>query len=52
LNGDIFNPDCFGVQGVEQAYYNCINKVKLYGPTKFSDIIYAIDGRSESYDIS
>jgi len=34
------NPDCLGVQGILQAYYNSFySGVKLYGPTNFAPII-------------
>ncbi|XP_069173811.1 copine-8-like isoform X2 [Procambarus clarkii] len=39
VNGDASNPYCFGVQGVVDAYYGCINRVQLYGPTNFAPII-------------
>ena len=28
-----------GIQGVEQAYHNCVTQVQLYGPTNFSPVI-------------
>ena len=52
LNGDIFNPECNGIQGVELAYKNCLSKVKFSGPTNFEDIISIINGRSEAQEIS
>lgn len=49
LNGNIFNPELFGVQGVLEAYKSSITKVKLSGPTNFGQIIkYAAD-MAESY---
>ncbi|ESO91350.1 hypothetical protein LOTGIDRAFT_228802 [Lottia gigantea] len=33
------NPYCAGVGGILQAYYNCITKVQLYGPTNFAPVI-------------
>jgi len=48
LNGDIFNPECNGVDGVLAAYENCINKCQLYGPTNFAEIISAVNARSEA----
>ena len=52
MNGDIFYPECNGIFGVEQAYHTCINRVQLYGPTKFSEIIATMNGRCESYEVS
>ncbi|XP_066942363.1 copine-8-like isoform X1 [Macrobrachium rosenbergii] len=39
VNGDPSSPYCFRVQGVIEAYYNCLNRVQLYGPTNFAPII-------------
>ncbi|XP_072426402.1 copine-3-like [Chiloscyllium punctatum] len=33
------NPYCAGVQGIVDAYHNCLPQVKLYGPTNFAPII-------------
>ena len=33
LNGDIFNPECDGINGVLQSYASALNKVQLYGGT-------------------
>lgn len=35
LNGNIFEPECSGVEGVLDAYYNAVGKVKLWGNTQF-----------------
>ncbi|XP_017259977.1 copine-7 [Kryptolebias marmoratus] len=40
-----FNPDddeCEGIQGVVEAYQNCLPKIQLYGPTNVSPIINRI----------
>lgn len=39
VNGDPTNPFCHRVQGVLEAYYSCLNRVQLYGPTNFAPII-------------
>ncbi|XP_071531309.1 copine-8-like [Panulirus ornatus] len=39
VNGDASNPFCYRVQGVIEAYYGCLNRVQLYGPTNFAPII-------------
>ena len=39
MNGDIFNPECDGIEGVIEAYENAIKNVKFYGPTHFSQVI-------------
>lgn len=33
------NPFCAGIDGVLQAYFNCIQQIKLYGPTYAAPII-------------
>ncbi|KAI8790172.1 copine-3 [Biomphalaria glabrata] len=33
------NPYCSGIDGILQAYYNCIQHVQLYGPTNAAPII-------------
>jgi len=39
LNFNMQNPFCAGIDGVEQAYKNCICQVQLYGPTNFASVI-------------
>ncbi|XP_055006864.1 copine-3-like isoform X2 [Boleophthalmus pectinirostris] len=39
INFNPSNPFCAGVEGVVQAYQQCLPQVKLYGPTNFSPII-------------
>ncbi|XP_047492495.1 copine-8-like isoform X1 [Penaeus chinensis] len=39
VNGDASNPFCYRVGGVIEAYYGCLNRVQLYGPTNFAPII-------------
>ncbi|GCC22535.1 copine-3-like isoform X1 [Chiloscyllium punctatum] len=39
LNFNPENPFCAGVQGIADAYRNCLPQVQLYGPTNFSPII-------------
>ncbi|KAK6177558.1 hypothetical protein SNE40_015638 [Patella caerulea] len=39
LNFNPNNPYCNGVDGILQAYYNCLPQVELYGPTNFSPVI-------------
>ena len=43
LNGDIYNPECNGVEGVLKAYANSINKVRLSGPTNFAPSIREVN---------
>ncbi|KAM9307867.1 copine-3 [Gastrophryne carolinensis] len=39
INFNPSNPFCAGIQGIVEAYRNCLPQVKLYGPTNFSPII-------------
>ena len=39
LNGDIFNPECDGIEGVVAAYTHAIQRVNLAGPTYFEKVI-------------
>uniref|UniRef100_A0A8D0D9H8 Copine-3 n=1 Tax=Sander lucioperca TaxID=283035 RepID=A0A8D0D9H8_SANLU len=39
INFNPSNPFCAGIEGVVQAYQQCLPQVKLYGPTNFSPII-------------
>jgi hypothetical protein len=42
VNGDIFDPECDGLEGIVEAYKNALHKVNLYGPTHFNEIIKLI----------
>jgi len=44
LNGDIFNPECQGIDGVMRAYLESLSKVELYGGTQFSSILKYTNG--------
>lgn len=52
LNGNIFAPECNGIEGVEAAYRNAIHRTKLHGPTYFNEIIHTINGRCEASEVS
>uniref|UniRef100_W5M929 Copine-7 n=1 Tax=Lepisosteus oculatus TaxID=7918 RepID=W5M929_LEPOC len=54
-----FNPDddeCEGIQGVVEAYQNCLPKIQLYGPTNVAPIITRVAklaaGEEKSKDAS
>ncbi|XP_056141591.1 copine-4 [Lampris incognitus] len=36
------NPECAGIQGVVEAYQNCLPKLQLYGPTNIAPIIQKV----------
>jgi len=39
VNFNPSNPNCFGIDGIMNAYLSCIRSVQLYGPTNFAPII-------------
>ncbi|XP_064876968.1 copine-9-like [Oncorhynchus nerka] len=39
LSGDNENPNCVGIEGVLEAYFQSLRTVQLYGPTNFSTVI-------------
>lgn len=47
VNGDAFNPDCEGLEGVIEAYKHCIMNVQFYGPTHFSSVIKMVGDMAE-----
>lgn len=52
LNGDIFNPECDGIKGLELAYRKVVGVCDFYGPTNFSQILEAVNNRVESQYIT
>lgn len=52
LNGDIFKPECNGIEGVLETYINAIRSCELNGPTHFSKIIDEINQRCEAAEVS
>ena len=52
LNGDIFNPECDGIEGVAKAYKNAINRVNLYGPTHFASFLELITDMTEDMKVT
>uniref|UniRef100_A0A8C5H6C6 C2 domain-containing protein n=1 Tax=Gouania willdenowi TaxID=441366 RepID=A0A8C5H6C6_GOUWI len=39
LGGDAENPNCLGIEGVLEAYFQSLRTVQLYGPTNFAPVI-------------
>lgn len=52
MNGDIFNPECDGIDGVIEAYKNAINRVNLYGPTNFAPLLDVINEMTEKLNVT
>lgn len=43
LNGNIFDPECEGLDGVLEAYKSALRNVNLYGPTHFSSVLDVVN---------
>mmetsp|Transcript_6807 Transcript_6807/g.7874 ORF Transcript_6807/g.7874 Transcript_6807/m.7874 type:complete len:173 (+) Transcript_6807:933-1451(+) len=52
LNGNIFDPECDGLDGVVEAYVRAINNVRLSGPTNFAPIIEMVNDMTEQMECS
>ncbi|XP_054472391.1 copine-9-like [Anoplopoma fimbria] len=39
MNSDTENPNCVGIEGVLEAYFQSLRTVQLYGPTNFAPVI-------------
>ena len=52
LNGDIFDPEVDGLEGVIEAYKNSINRVQLYGPTNFAPTLELVNEMTEKMNCS
>ena len=47
LNGDIFNPEVDGLEGVTAAYKSALQNVNLYGPTNFAPTLELVCDMAE-----
>jgi hypothetical protein len=52
LNGNIFDPECEGLEGILKAYQNSLKHVSLYGPTHFNEIIQLVNDMAEELKVS
>ena len=52
LNGNIFDPEVDGIDGVVEVYKNVINKVNLYGPTNFASFLELLNEMTEDMDVT
>lgn len=52
LNGDIFDPECDGLEGVLEAYKSAIKTVNLYGPTNFAPIVELVCDMAEEEKVT
>lgn len=47
VNGNIFDPEVDGIDGVVEAYTKAINTVSLSGPTNFASVIEIVNKMTE-----
>ena len=52
VNGNIFDPECDGIDGVVEAYSHAIKNISLSGPTNFAPIIELINEMTEDMGCS
>jgi vacuolar-type H+-ATPase subunit F/Vma7 len=52
LNGDIFEPEVDGLEGVISAYKSAIKTVNLYGPTNFAPIVELVCDMAEEEQVT
>lgn len=52
VNGNIFDPECDGIDGVLDAYTHSLRNVDLYGPTHFNQVIEMVNDMAEGNEVS
>ena len=52
LNGDIFNPEVDGLDGVVAAYKSALQNVNLYGPTNFAPTLEMVCDMAEQAKVT
>ncbi|CDW74967.1 copine viii [Stylonychia lemnae] len=52
VNGDIFNPEVDGIEGVIEAYQHACKNIKLYGPTYFSEVLKMVVDVASNQQVS
>lgn len=52
VNGNIFDPECDGIEGVLDAYTHSLKNVDLYGPTHFNQVIEMVNDMAEGNEVS
>jgi hypothetical protein len=52
LNGNIFDPECDGIDGVLDAYEKALKNTSLYGPTHFNQILSTVNDMCDGLEIS
>lgn len=49
MNGNIFNPEVFGIKGAIEVYAKALQKIRLSGPTYFAPILRYISSLANFY---
>ena len=52
LNGNIFDPEVDGLDGVVESYVRTVNNCRLSGPTNFAPIIETVNNMTEQLECS
>lgn len=52
LNGNIFDPECDGLDGVLETYKKAVRNCDLYGPTHFNEVIKITNDMAEANEVS
>lgn len=52
MNGNIFDPEVDGIDGVVDAYTKSINTIGLSGPTNFASVIEMVNKMTEDMNCS
>jgi Copine len=52
LNGDIFSPECDGIEGVKAAYKRALQYVQFHGPTYFRHILKMVGDMAEGEHVT
>lgn len=52
LNGDVFDPEVDGLEGVIESYKNALKTVNLYGPTNFAPLVELVADMAEQENVN
>lgn len=52
LNGDVFDPEVDGLEGVIDCYKNALKTVNLYGPTNFAPLVELVADMAEAENVN
>lgn len=54
LNGNIFDPECVGIEGIKEAYKKSLSddNLSFHGPTNFAPVITMVNDLAEALEVS